>query len=75
LGLPSAVPGRSLPSRSGLAQRVGVPCCPSARLERDTDAERARRIEVPGTGVNTYSASKKNSAAPTINLSCHESVG
>src|SRR6266496_2230740 len=28
----------------GLAQRMSVPCGPGAGLERDTDAERARRI-------------------------------
>src|SRR5207247_6664455 len=42
----------------GLAQRVGVPRCPSAGLERDTGAERACRSDGLEQGVNAHRAGK-----------------
>ena len=42
----------------GLAQRVGVPCRPSAGLERDTGAERAGWMGRLEQGVNAYGAGK-----------------
>src|SRR5438445_6024187 len=41
-----------------LAERVGVPCCPSAALEGDTGADGARRSVCLEQRVNTYSAGK-----------------
>src|SRR5581483_2832558 len=41
-----------------LAQRVGVPCGPSARLECDTGPDRACRIGCLEQGVNAYTAGK-----------------
>jgi hypothetical protein len=40
----------------GLAQRMGVPCCPSTGLERNTGTARACWIVWLKQGVNTYSA-------------------
>ena len=39
-----------------LAQRVGVPCCPGAGLERDTGAENTRRSGRVEERVNAYRA-------------------
>src|SRR5437773_6857064 len=41
-----------------LAQRVGVPCCPSAGLERNTGAERACRSVCLEQGINAHRAGK-----------------
>src|SRR6266446_5610297 len=42
----------------GLAQRVGVPCCPGARLKRDTSAECACRGVCLEQGINAHRAGK-----------------
>src|SRR5947209_2442425 len=42
----------------GLAQRMGMPCGPSAGLEGDTGADRAGRIGCLEQRVNAYRASK-----------------
>ncbi len=42
----------------GLAERVSVPCCPSARLERDTRTGRARRIGRLEQGIDADRAGK-----------------
>src|SRR6266478_1553939 len=42
----------------GLPERMRVPCCPSAGLERDTDGEHACRSCRLGQRVNSYSAGK-----------------
>src|SRR5579872_3716559 len=42
----------------GLAQRVGVPCGPSAGFERDTGTDRMCRIGCLEQGVNAYCAGK-----------------
>ena len=42
----------------GLAQRMGVPGCPSAGLERDTGAARPCRIVCLEQGVNAHSSGK-----------------
>src|SRR2546423_10059072 len=47
----------------GLAQRVAVPCCPSARLECDTGADRACRIGCLEQG-SVRTAPVKYSAGP-----------
>ncbi|WP_242728596.1 hypothetical protein [Microcoleus vaginatus] len=52
----------------GLSQRVSVPGCPSTRLERDTGADRTRRIICLEQRVNTYSADKILSRAFSVRL-------
>src|SRR5207237_4555403 len=42
----------------GLAQRMSVPCCPSAGLERDAGADRACRSIGLEQGINMDSAGK-----------------
>src|SRR5713226_9768960 len=42
----------------GLPERMRVPCCPSAGLERNTDAQNARRIGCLEQWVNAYHAGK-----------------
>ena len=42
----------------GLAERVGVPCCPGAGLEGDTGAERTCRSGWLEQGVNAHRAGK-----------------
>src|SRR5882762_1633370 len=41
-----------------LAQRMRVPCCPSAGLERDSSADHACRSGCLEQGINTYRARK-----------------
>src|SRR5438874_12717891 len=55
---PALYPAAASRHDQGLAQRVAVPCCPSAGLERDTGADRACRIGRLEQGVNAYSAGK-----------------
>jgi hypothetical protein len=55
---PALYPAAAGRHDQGLAQRVAVPCCPSAGLERDTGADRACRIVCLEQGVNVYSAGK-----------------
>src|SRR5437016_1551127 len=55
---PALHPAASSSDDEGLTQRVRVPCCPSAGLERDTRAERAGWMVCLEQGVNTYSAGK-----------------
>src|SRR2546423_8314428 len=42
----------------GLSERMPVPCCPSAGLERNTDGEHACRIGCLEQWVNAYHAGK-----------------
>src|SRR5712691_7426355 len=42
----------------GLPERMRVPCCPGAGLERNTDAQNARRIGRLEQRVNAYQAGK-----------------
>ncbi len=49
---PALHPAAASRHDQGLAQRVGVPCCPSAGLERDTGARRACRIVRLEQGVD-----------------------
>src|SRR5712692_155008 len=55
---PALYPAEALRQDQGLAQRVAVPCGPSAGLERDTGADRACRIRCLEQGVNAYRAGK-----------------
>src|SRR2546422_1943861 len=51
-------PPKSGSDDQGLPERMRVPCCPRAGLERDTDAEHARRIGCLEQWVNAYRAGK-----------------
>src|SRR3989442_1060893 len=55
---PSPAPREAAANRhdQGLAQRVRVPCCPGAGLERDTGTEHACRIGGLEQRVYTYCA-------------------
>src|SRR3989440_12548659 len=55
---PALYPAAAIRHDQGLAQRVAVPGCPSAGLERDTGADRACRIRCLEQGVNAYRAGK-----------------
>src|SRR6266851_587117 len=55
---PALYPAAASRHDQGLAQRVAVPCCPSAGLERDTGADRACRSGCLEQGVNAYRAGK-----------------
>src|SRR5438132_24618 len=55
LALHPATPGRY---DQGLPERMDVPCCPGAGLERDTDAEHPCRLGCLEQRVNTDSAGK-----------------
>src|SRR6266496_4491803 len=55
---PALDPAAASRHDQGLAQRVAVPCCPSAGLERDTSTDRACRIGCLEQGVNAYRAGK-----------------
>src|SRR6266700_1920929 len=55
---PALDPAAASRHDQGLAQRVAVPCGPSAGLERDTCADRACRLGCLEQGVNAYRAGK-----------------
>jgi hypothetical protein len=55
---PALDPAEALRHDQGLAQRVVVPCCPSAGLERDTGTDRAGRIGCLEQGVYAYHTGK-----------------
>src|SRR5882724_804545 len=55
LALDPPAPGRD---DQRLPQRMRVPCCPSAGLERDTDGEHTCRSWRLGQWVNAHSAGK-----------------
>ena len=55
---PTLHPTAARRHNQGLAQRVTVPGCPRARLERDTGAARACRIVGIEQGIDTYTAGK-----------------
>src|SRR5205809_5183505 len=51
-------PPKSGSDDQGLPERMRVPCCPRAGLERDTDAEHARWFGCLEQWVNAYRAGK-----------------
>jgi hypothetical protein len=55
---PALYPAAASRHDQGLAQRVAVPCCPSAGLEGDAGAGRACWIGCLEQGVNAYRAGK-----------------